>query len=108
RRFMERLRARMPVEMPLTMTALASWCVGDRWLNEMPVHEAVPMVFEMGRDGERIRSFLAEGNDWNEPLCTASYGLSVDERSVEGLRPGRRLFYFKDVPWSPADLRSLE
>ena len=107
-RFMERLRARMPAQMPLTMTALASWCVGDRWLNEMPVYEAVPMVFEMGRDGERIRWFLADGNDWHEPLCTAGYGLSVDERPVEGLRNGRRRFYFKDSPWSPADFDGLE
>ncbi len=108
RRFMESLRARMPAEMPLTMTALASWCVGDRWLNEIPVHEAVPMVFEMGRDGERIRSFLAEGSDWNEPLCTASYGLSVDERPVEGLRTGRRFYYFKDLPWVPDDLDNVK
>ena len=108
RRFMEKLRARMPAEMPLTMTALASWCVGDRWLNEMPVYEAVPMVFEMGRDGERIRSFLAEGNDWNESLCTASYGLSVNERPVEGLKNGRRRYYFNDAPWTPADVGDLE
>src|SRR5690606_32300409 len=105
---MESLRARMPFEMPLTMTALASWCVGDRWLNEIPVHEAVPMVFEMGRDGERIRSFLAEGSDWNEPLCTASYCLSVDERPVEGLRTGLRFYFFNDAPWSPADFGGLE
>src|SRR5690606_7720264 len=103
KRFMDALRQRMPPDMPLTMTALASWCVGDRWLNELPVHEAVPMVFEMGRDGELIRRHLADGNDWREPLCAASYGFSVDEPKVEGAVPGRRTFYFKSTPWALAD-----
>src|SRR5262249_26857171 len=30
------VRKRMPAEMPLSITALASWCIGDRWLEQLP------------------------------------------------------------------------
>lgn len=85
---------------PLTMTSLASWCTGEAWFNDFPVDEALPMVFVMGADTERIRTFLREGNDWNEPLCRGSYGISVDEPRPEGLKPGRRTYYFKNSSWT--------
>jgi len=107
KRFLERLRSELPPDFPLTMTALASWCLGDLWLNELPVDEAIPMVFEMGSDTERVRAYLAKGNDWREPLCTASYGVSVDEPPVEGLAPNRRMYYFKNTAWSGTGIRGL-
>jgi hypothetical protein len=90
-----------------TMTALASWCAGDTWFNDFPVDEAVPMVFVMGADQESIRNFLRRGNDWREPLCRGSYGISIDEPKLEGLKPNRRMYYFKNSPWVPADLPNL-
>ena len=91
----------------LTMTSLASWCTGDAWFNDFPVDEAVPMVFVMGADTEKIRNYLRNGNDWQEPLCKGSYGISVDEQPVEGLKPGRRIWYFKNSSWTKADLERL-
>src|SRR4030095_949315 len=35
------LRRTLPDDLPLSMTALASFCVGDRWLSDLPVDEAV-------------------------------------------------------------------
>ncbi len=105
RELVEKLRAEMPPEMPLTMTALASWCAGDNWIAGFPVDEAVPMVFQMGADAEAIRGFLRNGTDWREPLCRTSYGLSVDEPPVEGLKTGRRVYFFKDSPWRAGDIR---
>lgn len=107
KRFLERLRNELPPDFPLNMTALASWCLGDLWLNDLPVDEAIPMVFEMGSDTERVRAYLAKGNDWREPLCTASYGVSVDEPPVEGLAPNRRMYYFKNTAWSGTGIRGL-
>lgn len=107
RKLMKELRASIPAETPLTMTALASWCVGDAWFNDMPVDEAVPMAFVMGADDRAIRDFLAKGNDWREPLCQGSYGISVDEPIESPLRSGRRIFYFKNSPWQKGDLEKL-
>lgn len=86
--------------MPLTMTSLSSWCTGDAWFNDFPVDEAVPMVFEMGADSQKIRNYLRNGNDWKEPLCRGSYGISVNESNIEGIKPFRRLYFFSDSPWT--------
>ncbi len=88
------------VPISLTMTSLASWCTGDAWFNDFPVDEAVPMVFQMGADREKIKTYLRNGNDWQEPLCRGSYGISLEEGSFEGMKPERRLYYFKNSAWS--------
>ncbi|MEO8647915.1 MAG: hypothetical protein ABI539_01995 [Acidobacteriota bacterium] len=89
------------------MTALSSWCTGDAWFNSFPVAEAVPMVFHMGADSEKIRKFLRNGNDWSEPLCRGSYGLLVGDTSEIKLVSGRRIYYFKDSAWVAGDLEKL-
>jgi hypothetical protein len=102
------LRQNLPANTPLTMTSLASWCVGDHWFNDFPVDEAVPMAFEMGADSERIRDYLAKGNDWNEPLCRGSYGISVDDPLLNvNFKPNRRFYYFKSSAWQKSDLERL-
>lgn len=103
------LKKEMPEKTPLTMTSLASWCVGDHWFNDFPVDEAVPMAFEMGADSERIRDFLSKGNDWNEPLCRGSYGISVDDPLINvKFLPDRRFYYFKSKAWEKSDLEKLK
>lgn len=102
------LKKELPEKTPLTITSLASWCVGDSWFNDFPIDEAVPMAFEMGRDSESIRDFLSKGNDWNEPLCRGSYGISVDDQLLNvKFKPNRRFYYFKSKAWEKADLEKL-
>ncbi len=104
RSMMEELKKQLPPETPLTMTSLASWCTGDAWFNDFPVDEAVPMAFQMGADDEKIKNYLRNGNDWNEPLCRGSYGISVDDPVGVELKPNRRVYYFCDSPWNATDL----
>ncbi len=101
------LKKELPENTPLTITSLASWCVGDSWFNDFPIDEAVPMAFRMGADDERIRSFLASGNDWREPLCKGSYGISTDEPLKISFKPDRRFYYFNAKPWKKSDLENL-
>ncbi len=91
----------------LTMTSLASWCTGDAWFNDFPVDEAVPMVFQMGADSDKIKTYLRNGNDWQEPLCRGSYGISLEEGRFDGMKPGRRIYYFKNSAWRADDLPKL-
>lgn len=107
RSMMQELRKQMPVNASLTMTSLASWCTGDAWFNDFPVDEAVPMVFEMGADSDKIKNFLRNGNDWNEPLCRGSYGISMEEGRFDGMKSGRRTYYFKRSAWAANDLKDL-
>ena len=107
RSVMMELKKQLPVKTPLTMTSLASWCTGDSWFNDFPVDEAVPMVFQMAADEEKIKIFLRNGNDWNEPLCRGSYGISIDDPLKVELKPNRRIYYFSNNAWRAPDIRSL-
>ncbi len=108
RELMKELRQNLPGNTPLTMTSLASWCIGDSWFNDFPVDEAVPMAFVMGADDKTVRSFLAKDNDWREPLCRGSYGISIDEPLEINFKPNRRVYYFKSKSWDKADLDKLK
>ena len=66
------------------------------------------MAFEMGADDAAIRDFLKKGNDWNEPLCRGSYGVSVDDPLLINFKPNRRIFYFKNSAWTAADIEKLK
>lgn len=102
------LKKDLPENFPLSITALASWCVGDAWFNDFPVDEAVPMAFDMGADDKTIREFLSKENDWNEPLCRASYGISIDEPLKVNFKPNRRFYYFKSKAWTAEDLERIK
>ena len=97
RELLSAVRRRMPDSMPLSITALASWCDGDRWLHGAPVAEAVPMLFRT-----RIRVDPARMQD---ELCRSSAGVSTDEPLP---RPphGRRIYIFSPRAWSAQDLRA--
>lgn len=102
------LKKELPENTPLTITSLASWCVGDTWFNEFPIDEAVPMAFQMGADDKAIRDFLAKGNDWNEPLCQGSYGVSLDEPLKVNFKQNRRIYYFSPTAWKQTDVQKLD
>lgn len=106
RDLMKEVRRRLPSGTPLTMTSLASWCIGDTWLKIMDVDEAVPMAFVMGADSERVRAFLGK-SDWRDPICRESTGISVDEPPINGIQTNRRFYLFKNSPWTAADLERL-
>ena len=101
------LRAKLPDSVPLSMTALASFCVGDRWLDDLPVDEAVPMIFRMGADDKTIKNLLAGGEDFREPLCQRSYGIAVDEPLELKFKPHRRVYVFNDHAWTTNDVTSV-
>jgi len=102
------LRQSLPDNVPLSMTALASFCVGDRWFDELPVDEAVPMIFRMGADDTTIKTFLAQGNDFREPLCRESYGIAVDEPVTMNFDASRRHYVFNVRAWTEEDVLALQ
>jgi hypothetical protein len=66
------------------------------------------MAFEMAADSERILDFLSKENEWREPLCRVSYGLSVDEPINVNFKPNRRFYYFKSKAWEKRDLDKIK
>lgn len=99
------LRAQIPPETPISITALASWCMNDDWLERLPIDEAVPMLFRMGADGRSIRRRLAAGEDFRAAACRGSLGLSTDEGFATVRRGGssrQRIYLFDPHPWNAA------
>ncbi|HEX8175298.1 MAG TPA: DUF3142 domain-containing protein [Pyrinomonadaceae bacterium] len=99
------LRRQLPAEMPLSITALASWCIDDNWLDGLPVDEAVPMLFQMGMDEERIRSYLKQGGELRSPLCRLSKGVSTDEPVELASQGVTRTYIFNSKAWTEAAVR---
>ena len=105
RTVLQDLRRQLPASMPLSMTALASWCLYDDWLTGLPVDEVVPMVFRMGADQRRIRRYLAN-EDFRAASCRHSLGLSTDE-PLPALRTRRRFYIFHPQAWRPEAMTSI-
>jgi hypothetical protein len=93
------LRRQIGPQKPISITALASWCMDDDWLAGLPIDEAVPMLFRMGAGTNEVATRLASGRDFREPLCRGSLGVSTDERWAS-LPGGRRLYVFNPQPWT--------
>ena len=104
RQLLQELRQRLPDNIPLSMTALASFCVGDRWLQDLPVDEAIPMIYRMGKDDRSIKLFLESGKDFKEPICRRSYGVAVDEPLAVTLDRSRRQYIFNVRAWTEQDV----
>ncbi len=100
------LRRERPAPSRLAITALASWCLGDPWLAELPIDEAVPMLFRLGSGEVAVRRELSRGTDFRSPLCRQSYGLATDETPPR-LRPGRRRWWFSPRPWTAERFAAL-
>ena len=91
------LRRRMPPNLPLSITALASWCSSDDWIATLPVDEAVPMLFRMEPGRRFARPDIPEFRI-REPLCESSTGVSTREPTGANLA-GKRVYVFADAGW---------
>ena len=81
--------------------------MGDRWLTDLPVDEVVPMLFDMGTGAKEIIRGLEDGKDWSDPRCRSSYGMAIYEKIEIELKTGRRMYYFNNRAWKPADTIDL-
>jgi hypothetical protein len=102
----DEVRRRLPDTTSLSITALASWCTHDNWLSDLPIDEAVPMLFRMAGDGQQIANRLDAGEDFIAPPCRLSYGVSTDEPRAN-LSLSRRLYVFNPDPWTEDSVRAI-
>lgn len=94
------VRKALGPDVPLSITALASWCAGDRWMSGLPVDEAVPMLFQMGPlHAPYVR--IAASPAAAAPACRSAVGTSLDE-PLRMRADGRRVYVFNPGPWTPA------
>jgi hypothetical protein len=102
RALIHRVRRELAEDVPLSITALASWCAGDRWMSGLPIDEAVPMLFRMGPVHTPF-SGIARSPSAGAAECRDAIGTSLDE--PRHVRPsGRRVYVFNARPWTAASI----
>lgn len=112
RQLLQDLRARLGPRYFISMTALASWCLSDNWINELPVDEIVPMLFDMGADSQRIREIISKRkNAFTVPQSKLSFGFSTRELDIidmlkssdgQALKNCQRVYIFSPKSWTRA------
>jgi hypothetical protein len=100
------VRRRLPPSVGFSITALASWCADDDWISDLPLDEAVPMLFRMGPDRQVIKNRLSAQEEFSAAPCRSSYGVSTDE-PLEGLRPEKRVYVFNPEAWTEQSVRAV-
>lgn len=104
------LRKRMPHGLPLSTTALASWCMADQWLSqahlEKQVDFFVPMLFTMGDGRQSALSYLQKYGlkSPGGPLC-AGFSLDDPEPLQVMINSGKFsqvacVYFFSSKPWN--------
>ena len=100
------VRSALRHDVPLSITALASWCAGDRWLDAAPVDEVVPMLFRMGPSTDFLKTAARSTDQFDSP-CRAAIGASLDE-PITVIRDHRRVYLFSPKAWTPADINTAQ
>ena len=100
------VRRNLSPNLMLSITALSSWCTGDEWLTDLPIDDAVPMLFRMGPDRQQVLARLDAGQGFSSSLCRNSYGIATDE-PVEHLDPTKRLYVFSPNAWTRKSLANF-
>jgi len=107
RKLLQRVRNELSPSVGLSITALASWCAGDNWIVDLPVDEAVPMLFRMGVERRQFQRRLESGQPFEASICRNSAGVSTDEPLT--VPAVNRLYLFNPQPWtSDSFARSME
>jgi hypothetical protein len=87
------LRQAMPAAIPLTITALESWCEQDSWIGSLPVADATPMLFRMGGGPHQLPT------EFRAAVCRSSMGISTDEMPAH-LPRVQRVYFFHPGSWT--------
>jgi len=99
RQVIEALHTRLAPGKLLSITALASWCLGDPWIRGLPVDEIVPMLFQMGPDRASVQRELEKTGELRLSECSQAIGVSTDESWLP-VSTRRRHYVFSPTRWS--------
>jgi len=99
RLLLEDIRAALPPDMPLSVTALASWAMDDNWMVGLPVDEIVPMLFQMGSGGEAVAAYVERHGRLRSHPPDGAVGYATDEARPPMRAPGR-IYIFCPAGWT--------
>lgn len=116
RSLLEQLRKKLPDTMPISITALASWCLFDNWIKVLPIDESVPMMFSLGRERDKVLRYFRSHHDFIEERAKRSLGLSLEDTGVNELmipitekrRIPVRVYVFTRTAWTAKKLQAVD
>lgn len=116
RTLLEHLRKTLPSTIPISITALASWCLFDNWIKDLPIDEAVPMMFSLGREREKVLLYFQKHRDFLDERANRSLGLSLEDTSVNELmipiaqrrKIPVRVYVFTKTAWTPKKIQAVK
>lgn len=90
----------------LSVTALASWCMRDTWLDASLVDEVVPMLFRMGKGKQGIQEWIARERQLPVSACRSSVGWMFGEpwQALQGMRS---MYVFHPRSWKNQDIENV-
>ncbi len=100
------VRRRLPPDVALSATALASWCAGDYWIAQLAADEIVPMAFRMAGDDAAIRALLNDKGAFTRPRCRSALGMATDEAPIA--TTSARRYFFSPRAWDQATWRRIQ
>lgn len=111
---LQSLRGKLPLKTKISITALASWLLDDKWLGNGTADEAVAMLFSMGRSKSTVLSLL-NGTQLNSGAkLDIAVGISANERStnkslkeIEVLQKAHSIYIFNSRPWTEKQCREI-
>lgn len=115
RQLIQKLREELPPSMPISITALASWCLYDNWIKDLPVAETVPMMFSLGRDRQKVLMHFEKGGDFLDRRSRNSLGLSLEDTETNQLmipllkkrKMPARVYVFTRTAWTDKKISAV-
>lgn len=112
---LKQMRKELDPKTRINVTALASWCLGDKWLSHDYVDEAVVMLFSMGGTEAQILKYIANNELVAGKGIELSIGLSANEsrtnatllKNAQFLKH-KHLYLFNSLPWTQKTLLHTE
>lgn len=111
---LKNLRQKLPVATKISITALASWLLADRWIERGSADEAVAMLFSIGPGKRDVLARLNKQSLDSGVDIPISIGISASEKETNQLlfptevqRKTGNLYVFSSRPWTEKRLRTI-
>ncbi|CAN5271296.1 hypothetical protein BH10CYA1_BH10CYA1_36740 [soil metagenome] len=111
---LKKLRRHLPKNSKISITALGSWLLGDRWLRDGDADEVVAMLFSIGADKKNILNRVQSQQLNSGTDAKLALGISANETDTNKILFGAhlqnqfdRLYIFNSHPWTRERLLAI-
>ena len=95
------VRAALPANVRLSVTALAHWCTQGDWLDRLPVDEVVPMLYRLGPHAADWRQRFVRGDALARSCRGPALGFATNDAPPKALLVRTaRPYWFDETGWS--------